>query len=109
MHHTHSSLPHYDSSEWDHLRGALATVDRDYGLLNKVFHNVTDTHVLHHIFSYISHYHAMEATKAIKPLLGEYYKYDDTPILKAMWRDTKECIFVEKDKDKGVYWYKNKL
>ncbi|KAG5572836.1 hypothetical protein H5410_062602 [Solanum commersonii] len=109
MHHTHSSLPHYDSSEWDYLRGALATVDRDYGVLNKVFHNVTDMHVLHHIFSYISHYHAMEATKAIKPLLGEYYKFDDTPILKAMWRDTKECIFVEKDKDKGVYWYKNKL
>ncbi|KAJ8560918.1 hypothetical protein K7X08_027108 [Anisodus acutangulus] len=109
LHHTHSSLPHYDSSEWDYLRGALATVDRDYGVLNKVFHNVTDTHVLHHIFSYISHYHAMEATKAIKPLLGEYYQFDDTPILKAMWRDTKECIFVEKDKDKGVYWYKNKL
>ncbi|XP_055819954.1 delta(12)-fatty-acid desaturase FAD2-like [Solanum dulcamara] len=81
-------LPHYDSSEWDYLRGALATVDRDYGVLNKVFHNVTDSHVLHHIFSYISHYHAMEATKAIKPLLGEYYQFDDTPILKAMWRDT---------------------
>lgn len=51
----------------------------------------------------------MEATKAIKPLLGDYYQRDDTPILKALWRDTKECIFVEKDKDKGVYWYKNKL
>ncbi|KAJ8539319.1 hypothetical protein K7X08_013571 [Anisodus acutangulus] len=102
LHHTHSSLPHYDSSEWDYLRGALATVDRDYGVLNKVFHNVTDTHVLHHIFSYISHYHAMEATKAIKPLLGDYYQFDDTPILKAMWRDTKECIFVEKDKDKAI-------
>ncbi|KAG5569060.1 hypothetical protein H5410_058826 [Solanum commersonii] len=112
MHHTHASLPHYDSSEWDYLRGALATVDRDYGILNKVFHNVTDTHVLHHIFSYISHYHAMEATNAIKPLLGDYYQVDDTPIIKAMWRDTKECIYVEKDEGsqgRGVYWYKNKL
>ncbi|CAH1433859.1 unnamed protein product [Lactuca virosa] len=34
LHHTHSSLPHYDSTEWDWLRGALATVDRDYGILN---------------------------------------------------------------------------
>ncbi|PHT33199.1 Omega-6 fatty acid desaturase, endoplasmic reticulum [Capsicum baccatum] len=112
LHHTHASLPHYDSTEWDYLRGALATVDRDYGVLNKVFHNVTDTHVLHHIFSYISHYHAMEATNAIKPLLGEYYQVDDTPILKALWRDTKECIYVEKDEGsqgRGVYWYKYKL
>ncbi|XP_018627219.1 delta(12)-fatty-acid desaturase FAD2-like [Nicotiana tabacum] len=92
LHHTHSSLPHYDSSEWDYLRGALATVDRDFCMLNKVLHNVTDTHVLHHIFSYIPHYHAMEANKAITPLLGDYYKLDDTPILKALWRDTKECI-----------------
>ncbi|XP_069148539.1 delta(12)-fatty-acid desaturase FAD2-like [Solanum lycopersicum] len=109
LHHTHSSLPHYDSTEWDFLRGALATVDRDYGFFNKVFHNVTDTHVLHHIFPYISHHHAVEATKAIKPLLGEYYKFDDTPILKAMWRDINECIFVEKEKDKGIYWYKNEI
>ncbi|XP_049398315.1 delta(12)-fatty-acid desaturase FAD2-like [Solanum stenotomum] len=112
LHHTHSSLPHYDSFEWDWLRGALATVDRDFGVLNKVFHNITDTHVLHHLFSTIPHYHAMEATKAIKPLLGEYYQFDGTPIYKAMWRDSKECIYVEKDEGstgKGIFWYKNKL
>merc|ERR1712034_204616 len=79
LQHTHPSLPHYDSSEWDWLRGALATVDRDYGVLNKVFHNITDTHVAHHLFSTMPHYHAMEATKAIKPLLGEYYQFDGTP------------------------------
>ncbi|KAJ6829210.1 delta(12)-fatty-acid desaturase FAD2-like [Iris pallida] len=31
LQHTHPALPHYDSSEWDWLRGALSTVDRDYG------------------------------------------------------------------------------
>ncbi|KAL3321369.1 hypothetical protein AABB24_039142 [Solanum stoloniferum] len=109
LHHTHPSLPHYDSSEWDWLRGALATVDRDYGVLNKVFHNITDTHVLHHLFSNIPHYHAMEATKAMRPLLGEYYQFDGTPFYKAIWRDF-ECIYVEKDEsslDKGIFWYKN--
>ncbi|KAF0908526.1 hypothetical protein E2562_025886 [Oryza meyeriana var. granulata] len=44
LHHTHRALPHYDSSEWDWLRGALAIVDRDYGILNRVFHNIMDTH-----------------------------------------------------------------
>ncbi|XVE61362.1 hypothetical protein DITRI_Ditri06bG0033500 [Diplodiscus trichospermus] len=110
LHHSHPSLPHYDSSEWDWLRGALSTVDRDYGILNKVFHNITDTHVVHHLFSTIPHYHATEATNAIKPLLGEYYQFDGTPVCKAIWRETKECIYVEPDKGKkGVFWYRNKI
>ncbi|KAL9233124.1 hypothetical protein vseg_008158 [Gypsophila vaccaria] len=112
LQHTHPSLPHYESSEWDWLRGALATVDRDYGILNKVFHNITDTHVAHHLFSTMPHYNAMEATKAIKPILGKYYHFDGTSVFQAMWRETKECIYVapdEEDKSKGVLWYKNKL
>lgn len=109
LQHTHPSLPHYDSTEWEWLKGALATVDRDYGVLNKVFHNITDTHVAHHLFSTMPHYHAMEATKAIKPMLGEYYQFDGTPIYKAMWREGKECLYVEPDTpEKGVFWYKNK-
>ncbi|KAL5707652.1 hypothetical protein ACHQM5_018527 [Ranunculus cassubicifolius] len=112
LQHTHPSLPHYDSSEWDWLRGALATVDRDYGVLNKVFHNITDTHVAHHLFSTMPHYHAMEATNAIKPILKEYYQFDGMPFYKAMWREAKECVYVEPDEDaptKGVFWYGNKI
>ncbi|XP_027063286.1 delta(12)-acyl-lipid-desaturase-like [Coffea arabica] len=110
LHHTHPSLPHYDSSEWDWLRGALATVDRDYGVLNKVFHNITNTHVAHHLFSKMPHYHAVEATEAMKPILGEYYRFDGTPLHKAMWREAKECLYVEPDEgSKGVFWYKNKI
>lgn len=111
LQHTHPALPHYDSSEWDWLRGALATVDRDYGILNKVFHNITDTHVAHHLFSTMPHYNAMEATKAIKPILGEYYRLDVTPVWKAMWREAKECVYVESEDEsgQGVYWYNNKL
>ncbi|XP_016176855.1 omega-6 fatty acid desaturase, endoplasmic reticulum isozyme 1 isoform X3 [Arachis ipaensis] len=112
LQHTHASLPHYDSSEWDWLRGALATVDRDYGILNKAFHHITDTHVAHHLFSTMPHYHAMEATNAIKPILGDYYQFDGTPVYKALWREAKECLYVEPDdgaSQKGVYWYKNKF
>jgi len=112
LQHTHPALPHYDSSEWDWLRGALSTVDRDYGILNKVFHNITDTHVAHHLFSTMPHYHAMEATKAIKPILGEYYQFDGMPFYKAIWREAKECLYVEPDEDspeKGVFWYQNRF
>lgn len=108
LQHTHPSLPHYDSSEWDWLRGALATVDRSYGILDKVFHNITDTHVAHHLFFSMPHYNAMEATKAIKPILGDYYQFDGTPVYKALWREAKECIYVEPDQNdkKGVFWYR---
>ena len=86
-----------NSSEWDWLRGALVTVDRDYGILNKVFHNITDTHVVHHLFSTMPHYHAMVATKAIKLILGEYYLL-------------KECIYVELDtENRGVFSYIGKF
>lgn len=105
LHHTHQALPHYDSSEWDWLRGALATVDRDYGVLGRVFHNIADTHVAHHLFPAIPHYHAMEATRAIRPVLGEYYRFDNTPIVKAIWREAKHCIYVQRDHQKGVFWY----
>ncbi|KAJ4828209.1 hypothetical protein Tsubulata_050841 [Turnera subulata] len=98
LHHTHPDLPHYDSSEWDWLRGALSTVDRDYGfLLNTLFHNITDAHVVHHLISTIPHYHAVEATKAIKPILGDYYQSDDTPLHKALWRSVTECVYVGPD------------
>ncbi|KAH7689412.1 omega-6 fatty acid desaturase (delta-12 desaturase) protein [Dioscorea alata] len=114
LQHTHPALPHYSTDEWDWLRGALATVDRDYGVLNKVFHHITDTHVAHHLFSTMPHYHAMEATNAIKPLLGDYYRYDPTPVWRAMWREARECVFVEPESsaahaNKGVFWYSNKF
>ncbi|KAK1407582.1 hypothetical protein QVD17_39202 [Tagetes erecta] len=109
LHHTHPSLAHYDSREWDWLRGALSTVDRDYGVFNNVYHDLASAHVIHHLISTIPHYHTMEATKAIKHILGDYYNYDDTPVLKAFWRETTECIYVEPDEgaeDSGVYWFR---
>lgn len=106
LQHTDLYLPHYTDGEWDWLRGALATVDRDYGFLNFMFHNITDTHVVHHIFSTMPHYHAMEATEAVKPMLGEYYRYDSTPITVALWNSYRDCNEVYPDETQpGVHWY----
>jgi len=106
LQHTDQSLPHYDHQQWDWLRGALLTMDRDYGVLNSVFHHISDTHVVHHLFSYMPFYHAVEATEAVKPLLGDYYLFDDTPIWTALWRSYGECRHVIPDKKTpGVYWF----
>ncbi|VAI60147.1 unnamed protein product [Triticum turgidum subsp. durum] len=67
------------------------------------------SHRRHHLFSNMPHYHAMEATKAIKPILGEYYQFDPTPVAKATWREAKECIYVEPEDRTGVFWYSNKF
>lgn len=58
LQHTHPALPHYNDQEWEWLRGALSTVDRSYGFLDHVFHHIADTHVAHHLFSKMPHYHA---------------------------------------------------
>lgn len=106
LQHTHPALPHYTDSEWDWLRGALATVDRNYGwLLNMLHHHIADTHVTHHLFSQMPHYHAQEATEAIKPILGEYYQKDDRFIFKALWEDYSACRYVSPDVvGSGILW-----
>lgn len=106
LQHTHPALPHYTDSEWDWLRGALATVDRSYGaLLDTLHHHIADTHVLHHLFSQIPHYHAQEATEALIPILGEYYRKDDRFFLTALWQDYSLCRYVAPDVvGQGVLW-----
>ncbi|CAL5043012.1 unnamed protein product [Urochloa decumbens] len=111
LQHTDPAVPRYGGGEWDWLRGALATVDRDYGaLLGAAFHNITDTHAVHHLFPSLPHYHTKEATRAIRPVLGEYYRFDTTPVARAAWRAARECVYVQPDgRLDGVFWYGNKL
>ncbi|XP_068668428.1 omega-3 fatty acid desaturase, chloroplastic-like [Aristolochia californica] len=75
LHHHGSDekLPWYRGKEWSYLRGGLTTVDRDYGWINNVHHDI-GTHVIHHLFPQIPHYRLTEATKAAKPILGKYYR-----------------------------------
>ncbi|MCD7466986.1 fatty acid desaturase (DSD1) [Datura stramonium] len=66
-------LPWYRGKEWSYLRGGLTTVDRDYGLFNNIHHDI-GTHVIHHLFPQMPHYHLREATKEAKSVLGKYYR-----------------------------------
>jgi omega-6 fatty acid desaturase / acyl-lipid omega-6 desaturase (Delta-12 desaturase) len=52
----------------------------------------------------------MEATKPIRQILG-----DKLPVRpngnppEATWREAMECIYVEEDDRKGVFWFNNKF
>ncbi|CAL5334010.1 unnamed protein product [Camellia sinensis] len=73
-HHGHEQkLPWYRGEEWSYLRGGLTTIDRDYGMFNNIHHDI-GTHVIHHLFPQIPHYHLVEATESAKHVLGKYYR-----------------------------------
>lgn len=106
LQHTDVYMPHFRGKEWSWFRGALCTVDRSFGpLLDHTLHHITDTHVCHHLFSKMPFYHAQEATKHIKRVLGSYYLSDNTPVGRALWRSFKACQFVEDSGD--IVFYKN--
>lgn len=82
LQHTDTDIPHYDGSDWNFVRGAFLTVDRPYGpLFDFLHHRIGSTHVAHHVDSSIPHYHAVEATEALKKAFPHLYLYDPTPIL----------------------------
>lgn len=66
-------VPWYRGEEWNYMRGGLSTIDRDYGIINNIHHDI-GTHVVHHLFPQIPHYNLIEATEAVKPVLGKYYR-----------------------------------
>jgi omega-3 fatty acid desaturase (delta-15 desaturase) len=102
LHHTEADIPWYRGKDWYFLKGALSTIDRDYGIFNDIHHNI-GTHVAHHIFIGIPHYHLKTATEAIKPVLGSYYRVSKVPIWKSFFASQKACQFVP-DTGSEVYY-----
>ncbi|KAH8879327.1 hypothetical protein GQ53DRAFT_756130 [Thozetella sp. PMI_491] len=98
LHHHDQDVPHYEADSWTYVKGALATIDRDYGFVGKhIFHGIIDTHVVHHLFPRIPFYKAEEATEAIKPLLGDLYHRNDKAFMGQLWQTFTTCRYVEKD------------
>jgi fatty acid desaturase len=89
------------------LKGALATIDRPYGIFDFFHHRIGSTHVVHHLFHELPWYHAYEATAAVKAFLEPkgLYNYDPTFVPLAMWKVARECHYVESRE--GVQYYKS--
>lgn len=107
LQHTDPSIPHYGEGEWTWVKGALSTIDRDYGIFCFFHHRIGSTHVAHHLFHEMPFHHAKEATEAIKDYLEPkgLYNYDPTPWYKAMWRIAKTCHYV--DSNEGIQFLKS--
>ena len=114
LQHTDPILPHYRASEFTFPRGALATLDRNLlGDLGSVMgwlgafatHGISETHVLHHVSSKIPHYHAWEATDALRKRLAQngIHLRGRPGGWAEVYRVFKECKFVEDEGDILVY------
>ncbi|KAI4728983.1 hypothetical protein E4T49_03246 [Aureobasidium sp. EXF-10728] len=104
LHHNHGDAEHFEQGTWTFEKGALATVDRDFGFVGReLFHGIIEFHVVHHLFPRIPFYHAEEATGAIQPMLGKRYIRDNTSFLKALWKAwTSHHFVVEHETKPGV-------
>ncbi|KIM92959.1 hypothetical protein OIDMADRAFT_46476 [Oidiodendron maius Zn] len=110
LHHMDGSLPHYQNSTWTFVRGATATIDRDFGFINKhLFHNIVGTHICHHLISTIPFYHTREASIAIRKVMGRHYRSNTkTSFMTAFWKTSKERKFIEESVDgSGVRFFRN--
>ncbi|KAI0449122.1 fatty acid desaturase-domain-containing protein [Xylaria acuta] len=117
LQHTDPSLPHYTGESWNYVRGAAATIDREFGFIGRqLLHGIIETHVLHHYVSTIPFYNADEASEAIKKVMGRHYRADtrggSLGFIKAMWRSARMCHWVEPSEGavgegKGILFFRN--
>ncbi|KAK1832230.1 fatty acid desaturase-domain-containing protein [Podospora conica] len=98
LHHNHPDVPHFDAESWTYVKGALATVDRDFGFVGRhLFHGIIDKHVIHHLFPRIPFYHAEEATDAVMPIIKDHYHKEERSFLGQLWSTWNTCKYVEAD------------
>lgn len=85
LHHNDENVPWFADSKWDYVRGNLSSVDRDFGWLHNVVHNI-GTHQVHHLFPIIPHYHLEEATAAFRTAFPQLVRRSAEPIIPAALR-----------------------
>ncbi|KAI5962927.1 uncharacterized protein KGF55_002719 [Candida pseudojiufengensis] len=106
LQHSDPQMPHYESHQWTFARGAAATIDREFGFVGKyLFHDIIETHVLHHYVSRIPFYNAREASESIKKVMGIHYQYSNENMWISLWKSARWCQFV--DGDNGVLMFRN--
>lgn len=97
LQHTDTDVPHYSGQDWTFVKGCFATVDRPYHpVLDLLHHRIGTTHVVHHLFPALPHYHAVEATAAVREHFPDLYIEDPTPPSHALWRVALDCVAVRK-------------
>ncbi|KAF8985948.1 hypothetical protein BDQ17DRAFT_1376419 [Cyathus striatus] len=109
LQHTDPIIPHYRMKDWKYAPAQLATMDREFlGWQGRFFlHHISSTHVVHHIFPKLPFYHAEEATRQLRILLGTDYNYCETPAFRALWNNIRLCTYVDDNDEVLLFRDKN--
>ena len=83
LHHAGPDVTWFRGAAWTPLGGALSSIDRTYGVFDRVHHHA-GWHTAHHLFPGAPHYRLRQATEALRPLLGERYRCDPVPVTRAL-------------------------
>ena len=105
LHHTEMTVPWMADENWDFVRGQLCSIDRDYGIVHSMIHNI-GTHQMHHMFPKVPHYRLEEATTNFRKAYPHLVKSCTEPIVQSFLRMfcvyEKQCII---DDDCKLYYY----
>ncbi|KAJ9447784.1 Delta(12) fatty acid desaturase [Diplonema papillatum] len=105
LQHADVEVPHFSDGHFTYMRGATSTIDRAYpAWINYIHHHIGSTHVMHHISFQVPHYRAEDATRVYREKYPHLYRYDNRPVLSALWNVAKTCHYV--DEVNGVQYYK---
>lgn len=83
LHHMDTDVTWYSNDKWSFVKGALSSVDRDYGMLHDFIHNI-GTHQIHHLFIKIPHYKLETATVHFRAKFPHLVKVNHDPILPSL-------------------------
>ena len=107
LQHSDVRLPHYNAENWTFLRGALCTIDRDFGApINWWIHHINDSHIVHHIFSSMPFYNAIHVTRKYlyKTDAKDYCLSDNRSLWAMLWESWTNCTAITVAD--GVCWFK---
>lgn len=104
LHHTHSENYWFYAEDWHFLKGALQTVDYDFGrfwgpIVNFFHHNIERYHVVHHIIPSVPHYKLKKAHEAIQETIAEVYNLNHAPLKNYVLFKYKMGLAVVDDKE----------
>lgn len=96
LQHYDTRLVQYSKDEWTFVRGGLAAMDRDYGhIFNVWFHHINDSHIIHHLFSQMPFWNAIEVTRKYNnEIFGEMYRKSDRGLLSSVWESWSRCKYI---------------
>jgi len=109
LHHHEEEIGWYDNDNWNYVKGNLSSVDRDYGFLHYLTHNI-GTHQIHHLFPAIPHYHLEEATLHFRKKYPHLVHISDERILPSFFENFYPfATQTLPNENTPIFFYRNKV